>query len=115
MVAGFARTKESESPEEKGPPAWVGIIGTVLTCKARRIQLRHVNGKAGIRANLQRTRRLRWYPSHWQLESCTGCRRIRSKSVSRGITRICAVTVTNIYWRWANRTENLPFGSAGLL
>ena len=57
---------------------------------------------------------LRWYPS--QLESCTGCRRIRSKSVSRGITRICAVTVfTNIYWRWANRTENLPFGSAGLL
>ena len=56
----------------------------------------------------------RWYPS--QLESCTGCRRIRSKLVSRGITRICAVTVlTNIYWRWANRTENLPFGSVGLL
>ena len=61
---------------------------------------------------------LRWsrYPS--QLESCTGCRRItgRSKSVSRGITRICVVTVfTNIYWRWVDRTENLPFGSAGLL
>ena len=49
-------------------------------------------------------------------ESCTGCRRIRSRTASRGITRICAVTVfTNIYWRWANRTENLPFGSVGLL
>ena len=47
-------------------------------------------------------------------ESCTGCRRIRSKTC--GITRICAVTVfTNIYWRLANRTENLPFGSVGLL
>ena len=59
MVAGFARTKESESPGEQGPQAWVGFIGTVLSCKARRIQRRHVNGKAGIRANLQRTRRLR--------------------------------------------------------
>ena len=49
-------------------------------------------------------------------ESCTGCRRIRSKTASRGITRICAVTVfTHMYRRWANRTENLPFGSAGLL
>ena len=43
---------------EQGPLAWVGLIGTVLCCKARRIQRRHVNGKAGIRANLQRTRRL---------------------------------------------------------
>ena len=59
MVAGFARTKESESPGEKGPQAWVGFIGTVLSCKARRIQRRRVNGQAGIRANLQRTRRLR--------------------------------------------------------
>ena len=47
MVAGFARTKESESPWEQGPQAWVGFIGTVLSCKARRIQRRHVNGKAG--------------------------------------------------------------------
>ena len=30
MVAGFARTKESESPGEQGPQAWVGFIGTVL-------------------------------------------------------------------------------------
>ena len=48
-------------------------------------------------------------------ESCTG--RIRSKiaSLSRGITRICAVTeFTNTYWRWANRNENLPFGSFGI-
>ena len=59
MVAGFARTKESESPGEPGPQAWVGFIGTVLSCKARRIQRRRVNGKAGIRATLQRTRRLR--------------------------------------------------------
>ena len=46
MVAGFARTKESESPGEKGPQAWVGFIGTVLSCKARRIQRRRVNGQA---------------------------------------------------------------------
>ena len=58
MVAGFARTKESESPGEQGPQAWVGFIGTELSCKARRIQRRRVNGKAGIRANLQRMRRL---------------------------------------------------------
>ena len=33
-------------------------IGTMLSCKARRIQRRRVNGKAGIRATLQRTCRL---------------------------------------------------------
>ena len=49
MVAGFARSKESESPGEKGPQAWVGFIGTMLSCKARRIQWRRVNGQAGIR------------------------------------------------------------------
>ena len=53
-------------------------------------------------------------------ESCTGCRRIRSMIASRGcnsgITRICTVTeFTNRYWMWANRTENLPFESVGLL
>ena len=58
MVAGFARTKESESPGDQGPQAWVGFIGTVLSCKVRRIQRHSVNGKAGIRATLQRTRRL---------------------------------------------------------
>ena len=59
MVAGFALTKEPESPGEQGPQACVGLIGTLLSCKARRIQQRRVNGKAGIKANLQRTRRLR--------------------------------------------------------
>ena len=49
-------------------------------------------------------------------ESCPGCRRIRSKIASRGITRICAVTeFNNIYRGWANRTVNLPFGSVCLL
>ena len=40
-------------------PETFQLIGTVLCCKARRIQRRRVNGKAGIRANLQCTRRLR--------------------------------------------------------
>ena len=58
MVAGFARTKEQGSPGVQGPQARVGLIGTVLSCKERRIQLRRVNGKAGFRTTLQRTRRL---------------------------------------------------------
>ena len=48
----------TRSPGEQGPQAWVGLLVTVLCCKARRIQRRRVNSKAGIRANLQRTRRL---------------------------------------------------------
>ena len=45
MVAGFALTKEPESPGEQ--QASVGLIGTMLSCKARRIQRRRVNDKAG--------------------------------------------------------------------
>ena len=57
---------------------------------------------------------LRWYPS--QPGVITGYQRILSKIASRGITWICTVTVfTNIYWRWANHTEKLPFRSVGLL
>ena len=57
---------------------------------------------------------LRWYPSQPGVVHRLSA--IRSKIVSRGITRMCAVTVfTNMYWRWANRAENLLLGSVGLL